>query len=845
MAWSTTPVYDISGEKPVLGDMPHEQVQAAIASGKFSFPKGQEINVVSPDGTPGTIPAENAPDAFKNGYQYATPKMLSAQADKEHYGSLEQQTLAGVEGVAQGLVGPAAPLAERALGVNPEEIRKRSEANPWTHGIGEAAGFGLGLLGGTGEAQLLGLAGEAAAAKIAGEGIASRLAAGGAKMATEIGLYQAGDEASKAILQDPNQTVGSAVSNIGLSALLGAGLGAPLAGIGMAAKGVVNSQVLSDFADRLAFRGSNLDINEKLMHEFENANNLYHEMGSEVGGANGIRAQAMKSLLPEVNEHIVGQAQDLANQMNATAERLAKTGDKSGMVDQLQRQASRIEDSINPQVDPLTMQPKAPLDSANIYDTLNGVKRQLGEWGKFNKDFVPLNEVAFRNSAKSLGHSIKVALEDEGIWGKAGGLQKDLNAAWADAIPAMKDAESKFMTKVGGDRVVDPAKFNTYLNQNGKATTETIRQQMMGKFIDAVDKFHGATAKAYEAAGVENPFQQASMTSLKESLNVPSTGSKLADLWYDKLGAKGLGEGLGIGVGTTLGHKTLLPGGDIIGAMIGKDVFGPAFTSIIKPLMEKGASMPAFQSSMAYVKAVLKGDDALAKAAAKVFGSEAETLPSHLFPDHQEIEKLDQKLKNVAQNPGKMINVASNLGHYMPDHAQAVSQTAMTAVNFLNAQRPQNPKMGPLDTDIPVSKAQMAPYYRMLSIAQQPLTVLQHIKDGTLLPQDVNTLKTLYPNYYNKMSQEVMSAMTNHLSEGKTIPYRLRQSASLLLGQPLDSTMQPASIQSIQTAFAANKAQAQAQAQQRVKKGTSKLSKIASNMQTPDQAAAERAMKGS
>lgn len=842
----TVPVYDISGPQPVLGDIPHAQVQDAITSGKYSFPKGQEISVFSPDGTPGTIPAEQAPEAFKSGYQYATPDLLNAQAEKEHYGSTGQQVITGLEGAAQGVAGPLAPLAERALGVNPEDIRKRAEYNPTTHSLSELGGFGAGALTGTGEAALLGKAGEGAAGLLGlgaeGASVGSRLAAGATKMATEMGLYQSGDEATKAVLDAPS-SVGDAAAHIGMSALLGGVAGIPLTALGIGAKAAINSQVLRDFADRMAFRGSNVNLSEKLIQEAQDAHSLYHDMGSEIGGTDGIRAQAMKSLIPEVNDHIIGQAQDLVDQIGDTAENLGKSGDKAGMVDQLQQQAEKIKTAIDPQVDPLTNQPRVQLDSANIYDTMNQVKRQLGEWGKFNKAFVPLNEVEFRNSAKGLGSSFKAALEDEGIWGKAGSLQKDLNSAWSDAIPAVKDFESKFTTSIGGEKTIDPAKFNTYLSQNGRATTETIRQQMMGNFVDAVEKFSGATDKAYEAAGVENPFKMGSTQALRESLGVPTLGTKLADLWFDKLGAKGLGDVAGGAVGGALGHATGIPEAGFGGAYLGKWALGPVFTSIIKPLMEKGASMPAFQSAIKYSAAVLKGDHELTNTAANVFASQVKALSSHLYPSSDSVDTLDKKLKKFAENPKPMLNVAGNLGNYMPDHAQAVSQTTMNAVNYLNSQRPSNPKQSPLDSDLPVSKAQLAPFHRSLEIAEQPLMAFQHIKQGTLLPQDVNTLKTVYPDYYNKMSQKLMSAMTDHISEGGNVPYKLRQSASLFLGQPLDSTMTPSSIQAIQSMYAQNQPTSQAQAQPagKGKKGApSKLNKIASNLQTNDQARAAR-----
>src|ERR1035437_9230495 len=150
--------------------------------------------------------------------------------DSVTYEGPGQTALAAAEGVGQGLLGPVIPAIERGLGRSPESMRGTAAAHKWAHGIGEALGIGapailsggmsaaaraglavpeaasLGAraLGAYSQAGLMGKAGEAvaAAAGLGGEGssVASRLAAGGAKKATEMGLFQGGDEGAKGVL---------------------------------------------------------------------------------------------------------------------------------------------------------------------------------------------------------------------------------------------------------------------------------------------------------------------------------------------------------------------------------------------------------------------------------------------------------------------------------------------------------------------------------------------------------------------------------------------------------------------------------------------------------------------
>lgn len=848
----TTPIYDISGKSPVLGEIPHSQVQAAVASGKFSFPKGKDVMVVAPDGTHGTIPAHHAPAAFSSGYQYATPEMQAAQADQDKYGTPGQQVLTGLEGLSQGVAGPLAPAAERLFGVDPTDIRKRAEINPWTHGLSEAGGFVGGLFTGASEASLLGHAGEMAAAgatraithevaKSASQQIGAKLVAGSARAATELALLQAGSEATKVILDAPN-SVGQAAVNIGLSGLLGAVGGGAITGTGMVATAGLRATgldtALKEFTDRLAYRGANLSPNEAIHHEIESTVNAFHEMGSEVGGTTGMRARALGNILPqEMTPEISAQIQSVATKSQEAVQKMVDQGVPERLIKKFQSEANRFME--------VATDPAAKV--TDHFDALNTFKRDLqdyakGQWGPFA---VKSTDEAydFIQTAKNLSREIRTGLESPETWGKpVADLQANLNKAWSETIPAVKDIESKFMSKVGNERVVDPAKLSTYVNQNGKATTLTVRQQMMGKFSEAMKKFHGAVDQVYEKAGVPNPHPPLGMSAIQDSLEKKSPWAKVADLYYDRALSNAAGTTVGAGVGGAVGHATGIPGAGIAGSLLGGKIGEKVLPAIIQPLLTKSMNSGALQQSVKFAENVIKGNSQLLRAAKDVFVADAKLVPQHMMTNEKGREKIDKKLEYAAANPAKMFDVAGDLGHYMPNHQMEVAKHAQTAVNYLSGLRPSNPKMRPLDSKIPPSKDQIAKFNRALDIAEQPLLVLHHLKASTLLPDDLVTLKTVYPALYPQMVQEVMGSMTEHLSKGEEIPYRLRQSLSLFTGEALDSTLTPASIMSIQSVFLPKQPQ-QTQGGAPPPKSTAKLNKIATNTQTASQARDARAAK--
>lgn len=171
--------------------------------------------------------------------QAATPPPagLDQFVESEKYGSGAQSALAAGEAGVQGLLGPVGTGLLKLAGAKNEEIRARAEANPNIHTGFELGGFGAGLLTGTGEAGLLNKAGEALQA---GMGVTkaaplmTRVGAGAIRGAFENALYAGGDEVSKMFLNDPHQSAETAAIDIGLSAILGGGLGGLLgAGKGM------------------------------------------------------------------------------------------------------------------------------------------------------------------------------------------------------------------------------------------------------------------------------------------------------------------------------------------------------------------------------------------------------------------------------------------------------------------------------------------------------------------------------------------------------------------------------------------------------------------------------------
>lgn len=763
-------------------DLPKDQADQALAQGTHALPLND------PNGNPVIAPAEGASDLLSQGYTQPNTQQLQALLDSAKFGTPTEQLKTAAEHAASSATFGLSTKAETALGVDPKDILSRSEENPKAAMAGDVAGL---LIPGAPEATILKEVGEGAKALTGlgkeGAGILSHVAAGAVKAVPETALFAAGDENSKFIAGDPNQSAETALTNIGLSGLFGAATGGAFGAVSPLFKAANESklgQFIEDFKSQLKNRMDNPNPVENLTKELQDHYNTIKGMADEVYGASGLKAQEIQKLMPEMGPKITEQVGTLADRVSNAVQDLKD----DPYVGKLQNAAEKWRAAVT----------AAENDPAKIFDATQKFKQQLQEWGKFNKTFVPLAEKDFRETAKSLGFEMRTALENPEVWGQAADRQQAINSAFKEYLPTLKDFEKKFTTEINGERVIDPTKVNTYANQLGKPQAE-IKQQMVHNFLDASEKYRGVIDKTHANLGIESPFQATSLNSVKATLNKVTPGAKLANALVDKGLARLGGEALGTGVGAAAGH---LVGSPWLGAILGEHALGPVFSSvlpaIVKPILEKPASVEGFVTASKLGTAIVNGEAALSKAAKAVFTPGAHAISESMVASDKTREKLKQKLDAYQTDTASLLNVGGTTGHYMPDHGATLAAVAARAVNYLNTLKPSEDRLGPLDPKRTPSDVEVAKYNRALDIAEQPLTAIQHIKDGNLTPDDVTTFKTIYPSLYDRVSQKLTKEMIEHTAKGNSVPYTARLGMSLFLGQALDSTMTPQSIAAAQ-----------------------------------------------
>jgi hypothetical protein len=180
-----------------------------------------------------------------------------------------------------------------------------------------------------------------------------------------------------------------------------------------------------------------------------------------------------------------------------------------------------------------------------------------------------------------------------------------------------------------------------------------------------------------------------------------------------------------------------------------------------------------------------------------------------------------------------------NLGAVYPQHNFMLNQAKGRVFNYLQSLKPQeNPNKLPFD-EAPDTKEATKKYDHAIDLSNQPLSILNQVKDGSLTINDMKHMTSMYPELYKHLSKQLTAKISENQMKEERPNYATRQGLSLFLGAPMDSTFMPQNIQAAQSVFMKQKASQQAPPM-KAKKSTGKMGEMSKNYQTQDQAAQSR-----
>lgn len=281
---------------------------------------------------------------------------------------------------------------------------------------------------------------------------------------------------------------------------------------------------------------------------------------------------------------------------------------------------------------------------------------------------------------------------------------------------------------------------------------------------------------------------------------IPSMKSSGTAGWQQKMMAYVPQSALA-GVAMVTGHNPIFGYlGGHLGKLLSRDMPDAVRLGMLKFMAsDQPIKAEGFKAMVEFMHNTIKGQTLMNKAASNVFKSGSQVLTDNQMPNKEDRTKLDKLVDKYQKKPDTMLNLTQGqTGHYLPQHQAMLTQSSTQALQYLQQLKPQPYQAGPLDKVIEPRPDQLARYNRALDIANSPASVLQHVKDGTLHPSDLIDLKSMYPALYTKMASQLTTALVDKHSAKESIPYTTKMGVSLFLGQAIDSSMNPMSIQAAQ-----------------------------------------------
>lgn len=789
-------LYDKTG-KPA--EVPDAQVPEALASGEFGAPKGSHISVRAPDGSVGSVPVEQAVAAFSQGYKFYGDSDRAADEEKAKYEGFIPGVEAGAAALARGGTFSLSDLALTKSGLaSPETLSKLKEHNPGISTTGEVAGAILPIVAAHVLAPEAALPADAAA-----------LAAGGAEVADAgMGAIDVARAASELAPTSMVARVGDAAASA-----VGGGLPGTLARGGVEGAAYGAGQQLSD--DVLGDRQISA---ENLLA----AAGIGAGGGALISGALHVGGAGLKRAAGEIAERV-------------GSHDLQKVAGKGA--------AEWAAESIDPTLGDLkgmTRSGKSPNEVGRVILDEGIIQKGTFADNSAETMFARQQEVKAR-----AGSEIGAALAD--LDGKAA---TDPNAAKAlfspaaltarveqevtDNLAASSPFDSDIIEKIEKTvtrplyemSAADPFKQLTLTEANGwksrldQKFLQWTKEQSPGleelKKVRNIfrDEIDSAAEKIAEKTGDPSVFQK-----FKDAKKVYGVMATIEEPLQKKI-AKGLAQrsfGLVGNLGLQAGGAALFAGHPLVAA----GAVGGALVD--KWMRENGAAFAAQTldrlSQTEMLASLSKSIGKRITAATTDFGAAKYTVPSaatildSLHFGHEKayaegprdateafLRRADE-LRSLERNPVKAAWLSethvAGLRGVVPEHAEALKSQHQAALAFLASKLPKQEsatglmrgaKMLPAHADVQT-------FAEYVHAVDKPLEALDAALAGKSSPEAAEAVATVYPRLFATMKAQTIRALQ---SAEKPAKYQQIVSLSNFFGEPLDATLDPAFIASLQ-----------------------------------------------
>lgn len=402
------------------------------------------------------------------------------------------------------------------------------------------------------------------------------------------------------------------------------------------------------------------------------------------------------------------------------------------------------------------------------------------------------------------------------------------------------------------------------VGEGAQAGLKAIEKTKLGNKLTSFMAGMGYAAKSPTAMVGEPASEEAALSGLPPGLEIANNS------WFEA-GKKAYGTATHSVLkrasqltGESIGLKEAGIPGVIVGDQVGKYVgrildknLSSASQKYIGPAIYRALSTGAYDNiseTLNYATKLSRGAQSVNNAVESLFKAGGNIVVDVLDAE-RENEKLNACIKDDSLNKslqqenmstpgfseGGQVDSATTssggLSEHLPEHNVLLNAAKARVFSYLKSQQPAPLHNKRAFDEDHKDTEQEHKYNRLLTLANRPLSVLNHIKDGSLLPQHVHALTNMYPEIHTLLNKKLMEKIVEEVHEKRKPPYHVRQALSLFMGQDLDSSLTPQNIMAAQNVFARLNAQKQAVSAQKA------LPKMGENSVTPDQSRERRLNK--
>jgi hypothetical protein len=453
--------------------------------------------------------------------------------------------------------------------------------------------------------------------------------------------------------------------------------------------------------------------------------------------------------------------------------------------------------------------------NAELYAMMDQFKRDVGARVK-GRGMAHEGIVLERMRDEVYENNLRAMLENEDIWGKMGIAQANVNKAWHRFLGNKKVYDQNFTTYAGEEGFLrqyrmDKTKLDSHFKQLGTPSADDAKEYMLKnlqyekELVNAIEEFYELDAKSWGPRIASYRKTNADMANLyrraQTDMGIANAAAALRRGEMPEMVAASLigGPAAQKITGTVLGGLTAVE--QIAGKYSGKIAAGVGgYMSNAAKLGKKATISAADLGRRALVPTttILMHD--------AVFGDKRSKKSASRHEAYQ--DRLDELAIYQSSPQALMARLEKKTVELPPVIALAVMSKAHTAARYLweTAPKAPEPQFGVVKQDWVPPNSELDAWSRRVEVAQNPMSVLDHLRSRTLTRQHVEALQAVYPKIYERTVTEIIRRAS---AIGEDLPYSDRVQLSILFGVPIEPTTRPDIVRMHQQMHAATPQQPQ------------------------------------